>query len=254
MQEIADAIINVGEIMMMSRGEMLASTFRGALLTLLESANSTIDDEQTTERRRRAEVFVYKRLGRVVARMLDAHSCSSEDLQKFLFELARNSELLDALDCRQMENVLLNILERSKLLDQIGETKLAEIITLRLVLLHTSFLSHISYLCRVNMITANTEWESASADYQSPYPNGNPRAINQNEKSRYGRFLKADKTASRLAAIENDKDVAASVAELLESTSLEHVDLVLNCLCADAQLQSYASMLASSVLTLLLMK
>ena len=133
-EEIADALINVGEILLATRAEILRETFRGAFLTLLEDANVEAADEQMRdEKRRLAEIFVYKRLPRIVECIMKVGAYSGDDLCDALFALARNGELLNALDARQMENVFLNVLNESKFAEFIGDEKLAEIVNLRYV-------------------------------------------------------------------------------------------------------------------------
>ncbi|KAI6178164.1 Mediator complex subunit 24 [Aphelenchoides besseyi] len=220
-EEIADALINIGEIMLMNRTQILVDLFRGAFLGLLEGNGSL-----PPERRQLAEVFMYKRVCQIAELMVESNQCTVEQLHQALTKLASNSALLNALDKRQMENTFAAVLEGNKIAEFLGEEQYANLMSIR-----------------VSNIKEYEKLQKEYNDYVSPFPSGNIMDNACHPRSRYRSFLKAESVVKKIRL--NPESIDMLAVELVDYADVELVDLVLGCLCADNKICGLASRLSN---------
>jgi hypothetical protein len=227
--------MNIGGTLLMSNVQILTDLFRGIFLILLDYYES---DENVAEQHKNlhtlilAEVFVYKRIGQIVELLVETGQCSSADLSEALTKLASNSVLMNALDRRQLENTLAIILDNSKIPNFIGKEQYSKIMELRF-----------EFKVFQNDIYYRMEGMKKDADlFYLMY--GNKKSdVTQIERSRYLQFSKADETAKKIR--ENPDRTEQLMIDLIDRADLNHIDLVLACLCADGKIKTFSSKLAS---------
>ncbi|KAI6230070.1 Mediator complex subunit 24 [Aphelenchoides fujianensis] len=221
-EEMADAIANMGEIMLMSRTQVISDLFRGSFLGLLEG-NAALP----LERQPLGEVFMYKRVVRIAEIMVETGLCSVEELHQALIKLVSNSALLNALDQRQMENTFATVFEGSKISEFLSEDQYTNLTTIR-----------------VNNITKHEKRMKDDKDYVSPFPNGCVMDNACHPRSRFRLFLRADRTAAKI--IGNTGPIDPLAVELVDCADVELVDLILGCLCAENnKIKSFSGFLST---------
>lgn len=126
--------MNIGNTFLMSKIQILTDLFRGIFFILLdyhEAEGSTADQHSHLHTLILSEVFVYKRLGQIVEVLLETGQCTTDQLIEALNKVAKNSVLMNALDRRQLDNTLANILDGSRLSHFLSSECCARIMELR---------------------------------------------------------------------------------------------------------------------------
>lgn len=133
-EEIANALMNIGTTLLMSKAQILVDLFRGIFLILLdyyESDENAAEQHQSLHTLILAEVFLYKRVTQIAELLVENGQCSVADLSEALSKLASNSVLMNALDRRQLDDTLASILNNSKIPGFLGNEQYSKIMDLR---------------------------------------------------------------------------------------------------------------------------
>ncbi|KAI6182955.1 Mediator complex subunit 24 [Aphelenchoides bicaudatus] len=224
-EEVADALINIGNINLMSKVQILTDLFRGTFLILLdyhEADEVSADQHRDIHTLVLTEIFAYKRLASIVELLLETGQCTTDQLIEALTKLASNSVLLNALDRRQLDNTLASIINNSRIPQFLGNEYYKKIMELRM-----------------HSMEKDTEL------FYLLYKNQN---LDQDQRSRYYQFTKANAIAQKMQ--ESPETIDQLIVELIDQAELMQIDLVLACLCADEQIKSFSAKLSSFILSL----